>query len=374
MEVLVIPKVTVNDGGTYACLVEGNKVVSWRILIVNADKTDVCNTPVKQDPVQCTKFNYTKCKSFAGDPEEIQVVGYIYQSKPAIQIGWKESRKGNSDLLGYEVAMLGYAGDANHYECLLLSRKNTYWTFVDDIVYGAEYEFKLRSLPSSTFHNERIRLKGKMDTVLFVYGIVGKKERNEKGAKIIVFFPEKKISPPNSGPTETNAPRDMKIVVSVVGVMIGIALVALFFIYKFFFTKVIIKIPPYEPPDGKEGTPLQPHVLPIRAQLDLVAGEITKEPNTPKFISAYFAYSGQSADVPTFLNSRLTHKLTKDLDRLIFHVLNIEAIQPHRTQPIAVIGGTEFDSKKEDLVLAVSQAKDHHASQDNNNFRAAIET
>ena len=115
-------------------------------------------------------------------------------------------------------------------------------------------------------------------------------------------------------------------------------------------------------------------MLPIRAQLDLVAGEITKEPNTPKFISAYFAYSGQSADVPTFLNSRLTHKLTKDLDRLIFHVLNIEAIQPHRTQPIAVIGGTEFDSKKEDLVLAVSQAKDHHASQDNNNFRAAIET
>ncbi|KAK3752208.1 hypothetical protein QZH41_008049 [Actinostola sp. cb2023] len=160
MEVLVIPKVTVNDGGTYACLVEGNKVVSWRILIVNADQKKKLGRKKRiVAPHQCINLNYTKCKSFAGDPEEIRVVGYIYQSKPAIQIGWKESRKGNSDLLGYEVTMLGYIGDANHYECIQCSRKVTYWTFLDDIVYGAEYEFKLRSLPSNTFHTERIRLK-----------------------------------------------------------------------------------------------------------------------------------------------------------------------------------------------------------------------
>lgn len=112
-------------------------------------------------------------------------------------------------------------------------------------------------------------------------------------------------------------------------------------------------------------------VLPIQAQLNFVSGEITQNADNPKFITAYFAYNGERSDVPQFLNSRLPYKLTKDLDRLIFHVLNIEQIQPHRTRPIAILGGTtEFNSKKSDLLNAVGDAKDHHLNQDMNNSLA----
>lgn len=116
-------------------------------------------------------------------------------------------------------------------------------------------------------------------------------------------------------------------------------------------------------------------VLSIQAQLNYVSGEMAQDPNSPKFISAYFSYNGQRSDVPQFLNSRLHHKLTKDLDRLLFHVLNIEAIQPRRTQPIAILGGTpEFNSNKEDLFRAISEAKEHHMRQDPNNLLSTVET
>lgn len=100
----------------------------------------------------------------------------------------------------------------------------------------------------------------------------------------------------------------------------------------------------------------------IKCQLNFVRGNIAKNPDTQKFIPAFFTYNGSKKDIPDFLSFRWSHKLPREVDRVIFHVLNVEKIQPYRTQPIVVMGGNghPFDEKKKELERAVQEADTYH--------------
>lgn len=102
--------------------------------------------------------------------------------------------------------------------------------------------------------------------------------------------------------------------------------------------------------------------LQIKCQLNFVRGNIAKNPDTQKFIPAFFTYNGSKKDIPDFLSYRWSHKLPREVDRVIFHVLNVEKIQPYRTQPIVVMGGNghPFDEKKKELERAVQEADTYH--------------
>ena len=91
--------------------------------------------------------------------------------------------------------------------------------------------------------------------------------------------------------------------------------------------------------------------LNIRCQLNLIRGQISQNPDVHRFIPAFFTYSGTKKNIPEFLSSRWSHKLPKEVDRIIFHLLNVEKIQPYRTQPIIVMGGNghPFDEKKKEF-------------------------
>lgn len=102
--------------------------------------------------------------------------------------------------------------------------------------------------------------------------------------------------------------------------------------------------------------------LQIRCQLNFVRGNIAHNPDTQRFIPAFFTYNGSKKDIPDFLSDRWSHKLPKEVDRVIFRVLNVEKIQPYRTQPIVVMGGNghPFDEKKKELERAVQEAEMYH--------------
>lgn len=108
--------------------------------------------------------------------------------------------------------------------------------------------------------------------------------------------------------------------------------------------------------------------LNIRCQLNLIRGQISQNPDVHRFIPAFFTYSGTKKNIPEFLSSRWSHKLPKEVDRIIFHLLNVEKIQPYRTQPIIVMGGNghPFDEKKKELERAVQEAEAFHR---NNNLQ-----
>jgi len=111
--------------------------------------------------------------------------------------------------------------------------------------------------------------------------------------------------------------------------------------------------------------------LNIRCQLNLVRGQIALNPDVHRFIPAFFTCSGSKKNIPEFLSFRWTHKLPKDVDRIIFHLLNVEKIQPYRTQPIIVMGGNghPFDERKKELESAVLEAELYHKK--NNNVQNA---
>lgn len=108
--------------------------------------------------------------------------------------------------------------------------------------------------------------------------------------------------------------------------------------------------------------------LNIRCQLNLIRGQIAQNPDVHRFIPAFFTCSGTKKNIPEFLSSRWSHKLPKEVDRVIFHLLNVEKIQPYRTQPIIVMGGNghPFDEKKKELERAVQEAETYHR---NNNLQ-----
>lgn len=91
-------------------------------------------------------------------------------------------------------------------------------------------------------------------------------------------------------------------------------------------------------------------------------GQIAQNPDVHRFIPAFFTSSGSKKNIPEFLTSRWSHKLPKEVDRVIFHLLNVEKIQPYRTQPIIVMGGNghPFDDKKKELEIAVQDAEMYH--------------
>lgn len=102
--------------------------------------------------------------------------------------------------------------------------------------------------------------------------------------------------------------------------------------------------------------------LQIRCQLNFVRGNIANNPDSHRFIPAFFTCNGGKKDIPDFLSHRWSYKLPKELDRVIFRVLNVEKIQPHRFQPIVVMGGNghPFDEKKKELDKAVQEADSFH--------------
>ena len=102
--------------------------------------------------------------------------------------------------------------------------------------------------------------------------------------------------------------------------------------------------------------------LQIKCQLNFVRGNIAQNPDTHRFIPAFFTCNGSKKDIPDFLSDRWSHKLPKEVDRVIFRVLNVEKIQPHRFQPIVVMGGNghPFDERKKELERAVQEAEIHH--------------
>jgi len=105
--------------------------------------------------------------------------------------------------------------------------------------------------------------------------------------------------------------------------------------------------------------------------LNLVRGQIAQNPDVHRFIPAFFTCSGNKKDIPEFLAARWSHRLPKEVDRIIFHLLNVEKIQPYRTQPIIVMGGNghPFDEKKKELERAVLEAELYHKK--NNNVQNA---
>ena len=102
--------------------------------------------------------------------------------------------------------------------------------------------------------------------------------------------------------------------------------------------------------------------LKIKCQLNFIRGNIANNPDSPRFIPAFFTCNGSKKDIPDFLCDRWSHRLPKEVDRVIFHVLNVEKIQPYRTQPIVVMGGNghPFDEKKKELEWAVQEAEIYH--------------
>lgn len=102
--------------------------------------------------------------------------------------------------------------------------------------------------------------------------------------------------------------------------------------------------------------------LQIKCQLNFVRGNIAQNPDTHRFIPAFFTCNGSKKDIPDFLSDRWSHKLPKEVDRVIFRVLNVEKIQPHRFQPIVVMGGNghPFDERKKELERAVQEAEIYH--------------
>ncbi|KXJ22435.1 uncharacterized protein LOC110252588 [Exaiptasia diaphana] len=565
-EILKISKVMIQDGGTYSCSVN-DITTSWRV-IVKKDKKSGCrpkrHTPASDEcpkrsgtkPLTyCTQaLNFEKCSSFAGVPQDFKVIEFLHKRKPVIQAGWKMPRTGNNDLWGYDLELVGHRGDLGERQCVEIYQKDlTYWNFMN-LKFGAEYNVKLRSLPSNTFHKLKIKIKEKCQYEKFklesaaccllsdenstlvadegkillswkvqcpengislnrftiywsnlqlfnsqkctdeatfnqhpiseafnytihlneecqrynysikVYGRDSNNTRTDKGVRIVVAFPENTvpIQPPPSPKKSGSDDSDLKIIVAVFGVLLGSALVALFFVYRRFCGTVKLELPQNANDshgDNNDGALIMKEkrvfiiharccdkcdwvihclakllnstnaieanvdlwhlqdiasdpmrwygmevanadgvvilashhmkklydcrdtpkttkdLLPVKAQLNFVAGEIRQEPGSRKFISAYFSYNGQQTDFPSFLNSRLAHKLLKDLDRFIFHLLRIEAIQPYRTQPIAILGGTPaFNSKKEDLLRAISEANEYHVTKDQNNAMTTLST
>lgn len=102
--------------------------------------------------------------------------------------------------------------------------------------------------------------------------------------------------------------------------------------------------------------------LQIKCQLNFVRGNIAQNPDTRRFIPAFFTCNGTKKDIPDFLSDRWSHKLPKEVDRVIFRVLNVEKIQPYRFQPIVVMGGNghPFDERKKELERAVHEAEIYH--------------
>lgn len=102
--------------------------------------------------------------------------------------------------------------------------------------------------------------------------------------------------------------------------------------------------------------------LQIKCQLNFVRGNIAQNPDTRRFIPAFFTCNGSKKDIPDFLSDRWSHKLPKEVDRVIFRVLNVEKIQPHRFQPIVVMGGNghPFDERKKEMEKAVQEAETYH--------------
>ena len=100
----------------------------------------------------------------------------------------------------------------------------------------------------------------------------------------------------------------------------------------------------------------------MKCQLNFVRGNIAQNPDTRRFIPAFFTCNGNKKDIPDFLSDRWSHKLPKEVDRVIFRVLNVEKIQPYRFQPIVVMGGNghPFDERKKELERAVHEAEIYH--------------
>ena len=74
------------------------------------------------------------------------------------------------------------------------------------------------------------------------------------------------------------------------------------------------------------------------------------------------SFNSTKKDIPDFLSSRLSHALPEEIDRVVFHLLNIERIQPRRRRMIAVIGGNDhpYDEAKKRFEEAVDSATRNH--------------
>ncbi|XP_068720482.1 uncharacterized protein [Montipora capricornis] len=104
--------------------------------------------------------------------------------------------------------------------------------------------------------------------------------------------------------------------------------------------------------------------LQIKCQLNFVRGNIAQNPDTRRFIPAFFTCNGSKKDIPSFLSDRWIHKLPKEVDRVIFRILDVERIQPHRYKPIVVMGGNghPFDERKKEMEKAVQEAETYHCN------------
>ncbi|XP_068719513.1 uncharacterized protein [Montipora capricornis] len=104
--------------------------------------------------------------------------------------------------------------------------------------------------------------------------------------------------------------------------------------------------------------------LQIKCPLNFVRENIAQNPDTRRFIPAFFTCNGSKKDIPGFLSDRWIHKLPKEVDRVIFRILDVEKIQPHRYQPIVVMGGNghPFDERKKEMEKAVFEAEKYHSN------------
>ena len=100
----------------------------------------------------------------------------------------------------------------------------------------------------------------------------------------------------------------------------------------------------------------------VRFQLDLIRGELTSNPDTRKYIPVYMSFNSTKKDIPDFLSSRVSHSLPEEIDRVVFHLLNIERIQPRRRRMVAVIGGNDhpYDEAKGLFEAAIDEAARYH--------------
>lgn len=73
-------------------------------------------------------------------------------------------------------------------------------------------------------------------------------------------------------------------------------------------------------------------------------------------------YSGTKEDIPRFVSMCRAYKFSRDLEKVILHLLGISSIRRHSRKPIVQVSSENhpFNVKREDFEKAIKDAEDFH--------------
>lgn len=99
-----------------------------------------------------------------------------------------------------------------------------------------------------------------------------------------------------------------------------------------------------------------------RCQLNLLRGEFCTTRDTSKYVPVYMDYNGSKEDIPRFLSMCRAYRLSRDLEKIIFHLLGISSIRRHSRTPIVQVSSDNhpFNRKREDFEKAIKDAEEFH--------------